>query len=136
MPTCLIVYSDNPFELSSFESSIKTTVYRKFNEIAKRIENDEIVNILFVTEMYTYNVNDIKNLDSQERVKHATNEILSFYMIDNQLSIKSHIYETKKVHDFNYIASIMHAKSIDQELPAFINPVKLEFARLLQTKMN
>lgn len=131
MPTCMIIYNDNTFEINSFESSIKTTVYRKFNEIAKRIENDEIVNILFVTEMYTYNANDIKNLDSQERVKHATNEILSFYMIDNQLSIKSHSYETKKVHDFNYIASIMHAKSIDQELPAFMNPVKLEFARLL-----
>lgn len=130
----MIVYSDNTFELISFESSIKTTVYRKFNEIAKRIENDEIVKILFVTEMYTYNVNDIKNLDSKERVKHATNEILLFYMIDNQLSIKSHSYETKKVHDFNYIATIMHAKSFDQELPAFMNPIKLEFARLLQTK--
>jgi len=136
MPTCMIVYSDNTIELNSFESSIKTTVYRKFNEIAKRIEKDNIVNILFVTEMYTYNVNDIKNLDSQERVKHAKNEILTFYMIDNQLSIKSHIYDTKKVNDFNYIASIMHANSIEQELPAFMNPVKLEFTRLLRVEMS
>ena len=132
MPTCMVVYRDNTFELNSFESSIKTTVYRKFNEIAKRIEKDDIVNILFVTEMYTYNVNDIKNLDSQERVKHAKNEILSFFMIDNQLSIKSHRYDTKKVNDFKYIASIMHANSIEQEVPAFMNPVKLEFDRLLQ----
>lgn len=132
MPTCLIVYGDNSFELNSFGFSIKTTVYRKFNEIAKRIEKDNIVNILFVTEMYTYDVNDIKNLDSQERVKHAKNEILAFYMIDNQLTIKSHRFETKKVNDFNYIASIMHASSIEQELPAFMNPLKLEFTRLLR----
>lgn len=131
MPTCMIVYSDNTFELNSFESSIKTTVYRKFNEIAKRIEKDNIVNILFVTEMYTYNVNDVKNLDSKERIKHAKNEILSFYMINNQLSIKSHRYETKKVNDFKYIASIMLANSIEQELPAFMNPIRLEFTRLL-----
>ncbi|PKP33280.1 MAG: hypothetical protein CVT99_02170 [Bacteroidetes bacterium HGW-Bacteroidetes-16] len=134
MPTCMIVYSDNTFQFNSFESSIKTTVYRKFNEIAKRIEKDDIVNILFVTEMYTYNVSDIKNLDSQERVKHAKNEILSFYMIDNQLSIKSHIYETKKVNDFKYIASVMHAKSNEQEIPTFMNPVKLEFDRLLRVE--
>jgi len=132
MPTCMIVYSDNTFELNSFESSIKTTVYRKFNEIAKRIEKDDIVNILFVTEMYIYNISDIKNLDSQERVKHAKNEILSFYMIDNQLSIKSHRYETKKVNDFKYIASVMHGKSNEQEIPTFMNPIKLEFARLLR----
>lgn len=132
MPTYMIVYSDNTFELNSFESSIKTTVYRKFNEIAKRIEKDDIVNILFVTEMYTYNINDIKNLDSQERVKYAKNEILSFYMIDNQLSIKSHRYDTEKVEDYNYIASIMSGDSIEQELPAFMNPVKLEFDRLLR----
>ena len=81
--------------------------------------------------MYTYDANDIKNLDSQERIKHAKNEILSFYMINNQLSIKSHIYDTKKVNDFKYIASIMHANSIQQELPAFMNPIRLEFIRLL-----
>lgn len=134
MPTCMIIYSDNTFKLDSFESSIKTTVYRKFYEIAKRIEIDDIVNILFVTEMYTYNINDVKNLDSQERVKHANNEILSFYMIDNQLSIKSHRYETKKINDFKYIASVMHTKSTEQEVPRFMNPVKLEFARLLRSE--
>lgn len=134
MPTIMIVYSDNTFELNSFESSIKTTVYRKFDEIAKRILKDNIVNILFVTEMYTYNVDDVKNLDSQERIKHAKNEVLSFYMINNQLTTKSHIYEAKKVNDFNYIASIMFAKSIGQELPVFMNPIRLEFTRLLRVK--
>lgn len=132
MPTCMLIYSDSTFELNSFDSSIKTTVYRKFNEIAKRIEKENIVNVLFVTEMYTYNPNDIKNLDSQERIKYAENEILSFYMINNQLSIKAHRYETKKINDFKYIASIMFANSIDQELPAFMNPIKLEFTRILE----
>lgn len=134
MPTCMIVYSDNTFEFNSFEFSIKNTVYRKFNEIAKRIEKDDIVNILFVSEMFTYSVIDIENLDSRERVKHATNEILSFFMIDNQLSIKSRSYNTKEINDFKYIASIMHADSFEQEIPAFMNPVKLEFDRLLQVE--
>ena len=56
LPTCLILYSDETFELITFGFSIKTTVYRKFKEIARRIEADKIVNILFVTEMYTYDI--------------------------------------------------------------------------------
>jgi hypothetical protein len=134
MPTCMIVFSDNTFELNSFESSIKTTVYRKFNEIAKRIEKDNIINIFFVTEMYTYNINEIENLDSRERIKYAKSELLTFFMIDNQLSIKSRSYDTDKIHDFKYIASIMARNSKEQVLPAFMNPLKLEFIRLLKNE--
>lgn len=133
MPTCMLIFNDNTCELNSFESSVKTTVYRKFNEIANRIEKENILNILFVTEMYAYNVDDIKNLDSHERIKYAQNELLTFFMIDNQLSIKSHSFNTNKINDFKYIAQIMARKSNDQELPLFMNPVKQEFIRLLKT---
>lgn len=133
LPTCLILYSDDTFELITFGFSIKTTVYRKFNEIARRIEVDKIVNVLFVTEMYIYELDEIKNLDSRERVKHAKSEILAFYMIDNSVAIKSHKYNTTQVDDFTYIASIMFAKANEQELPSFMNQVMKEFTRLKTT---
>ncbi|MDO1500306.1 hypothetical protein Q2T40_09210 [Winogradskyella maritima] len=132
MPTFMLIFSDNTFELNSFDSSIKTTVYRKFNEIAKRIEKDNIVNILFVTEMYIYDIKKIKNLDSKERVKYSENEFLTFFMIDNQLSIKSSSYDTNKIDDFKYIAQVMAENSNEEKLPAFMNPIKLEFNRLLK----
>jgi hypothetical protein len=134
MPTVMLVFNDSTFELNSFESSIKTTVYRKFNEIAQRIEKDHIESIFFVTEMYTYDINEIKFLDSQERIKYAKNELLTFFMIDNQLSIKSICYDTNKIDDFKYIAKIMAEKTEEKTLPAFMNPVKLEFKRLLELK--
>lgn len=132
LPTCLILYNDDTFELLTFGFSIKTTVYRKFTEIAKRIKSDKIVNVLFVTEMYTYDAVDINNLDSRERVKHAKSEILSFFMIDDKLTIKSRSYDTKEIDDFKYIASIMRSKSDanEQELPRYMNPVLQEFNRL------
>ena len=130
LPTCLILYSDDTFELMTFGFSIKTTVYRKFNEIASRIEEDKIVNILFVTEMYTYDKRDINSMDSRDRVEHAKSEILAFYMVDNHLTIKSNIYDTKQIDDYKYIASIMFAKSSKQKLPRFMNPVLEEFTRL------
>lgn len=130
LPTCLILYSDDTFELITFGFSIKTTVYRKFNEIAKRIEADKIVSILYVSEMYIYDKNDINNLDSRERVEHAKSEILAFYMIDKHLAIKSRAYDTAQIDDFKYITSVMRSKSNEQELPKFMNPVMQEFARL------
>jgi len=130
LPTCLILYSDDTFELVTFGFSIKTTLYRKFNEIAKRLEVDKIVSILFVSEMYIYDKNDINNLDSRERVEHAKSEILAFYMIDNHLAIKSHSYDTKQIDDFKYIGSIMFSKSSEQVLPRYMNPVMQEFTRL------
>lgn len=130
LPTCLILYSDDTFELVTFGFSIKTTVYRKFNEIARRIEADKIVNVLFVTEMYIYDLDEIKNLDSRERVEHSKSEILAFYMIDNHLAIKSHSYDTKQIDDFKYIGSIMFSKLSEQVLPRYMNPVMQEFTRL------
>lgn len=131
LPTCLILYNDDTFELITFGSSIKTTVYRKFNEIAKRIETDKIVNIIFVTEMYVYNFDEVNNLDSRERLKHVKSEILAFYMIDNHLTIKSRAYDTIQIDDFKYVASIMHSKSNEQDLPKYMNPVLQEFTRLI-----
>ena len=133
MPTCLVVYSDNTFELLSFGFSIKTTVYRKFNEIAKHIEADAITDVLFVTEMYVYDLKHL-NKDTRERVKHAKNEILAFYMVDKELAMKAHAYDSNKVNDFKYIVSVMFAKSVEPELPYFINPVIHEFDRLKSKK--
>lgn len=130
LPTCLILYNDDTFELVTFGFSIKTTVYRKFAEISKRIEVDKIVNVLFVTEMYIYDLHDVNNLDSLERVKHAKSEILAFYMVNNQLAIKSRAYDTDQIDDFKYIASIMHSKINEKELPRYMNPVLQEFKRL------
>ncbi len=130
LPTCLILYRDETFELVTFGFSIKTTVYRKFNEISKRIEADEIVNVLFVTEMYIYDLDDINNLDSHDRFGRAKSEILAFYMVDNQLAIKSRAYDTMQIDDFKYITSIMRSKLYEQELPKYMNPVLQEFTRL------
>lgn len=130
LPTCLILYSDDTFELVTFGFSIKTTVYRKFNEIARRIEADKIVNVLFVTEMYIYDFDEVSKLDSRERVEHAKSEILAFYMIDKHLAIKSHSYDTKQIDDFKYIGSIMFSKSSERVIPRYMNPVMQEFIRL------
>lgn len=134
LPTCMIIFNDDTFELLSFGFSIKTTVYRKFNEIAKRIEKENIINLLFVSEMNTFDIVEIANLDSRERIKHVKNEILAFYMIDNGLTIKSHGFETKRVDDMEYIVSVMSTDPTNQGLPVYLNPIIKEFNRLIAIK--
>ena len=130
LPTCLILYEDETFQLLSFGFSIKTTVYRKFNEIANRIDTDKIVSVLFVTEMYIYDKSDIINLNSYEKVKHSKKEILAFYVIDNNLEIRSHWYDVLKIDDFEYIFPIMLGKTNNTNLPGFMNPIIKEFTRI------
>jgi hypothetical protein len=129
LPTCLIEYSDNTFELISFGFSIKTTVYRKLNEISKRIEPEEIITVLFVNEMYLYSKDKISDKDSSERVKYAHKEILLFSMVDKDLSIKIRGYDIKRIDDFQYIASVMFSQPNKYLLPGFMNPVTKTFAR-------
>jgi len=132
MPTCMVIFNDDTFEINSFHSSIRTTVYRKFNEIAKRIDKEGITSVFFVTEMQVYDTVDVKHLDSHDRIKHVTKETLAFCMIDNTLKINYHSYDMEKIKDLAYVAQIMRSESNQDVLPAFMNPLKLEFKRLLE----
>ncbi|SDH29260.1 hypothetical protein [Mucilaginibacter gossypii] len=130
LPTCLVVYSNDTFEMLTYGGSIRTTMYRKFNELAKQIAAEGIVKVLFVTEMYIYDIKDFTTMDSRERIKHARNEILSFFMVEKDLTIRSSSYDTKRIDDFNYIASVMFQQPDKPTHPTFMNPVIQEFARL------
>lgn len=132
MPTCMVIFNNDTFEINSFHSSIRTTVYRKFNEIANRIDKENIKGVFFVSEMQVYDTIDVKHLDSHDRIKHVQKETLAFFMIDNKLKINCHSYDMEKIKDLVYIAQIMSSKSNQDVLPAFMNPLKLEFKRLLE----
>ena len=130
LPTCMVVYRDNTFELLTYGGTLKTTVYRKFNELARRIATDRIASVYYVTEMYTYDPKDMTRMDSRERVKHAWDENLSFFMVNSDLATKNHTFVTTRIDDFKYIASVMFAKPAFSIPPEFMNPLVLEFARL------
>ena len=130
LPTCLVAYSDDTFQFLTFGTSIKTTVYRKMDEIARCIEKDSIVRILYVTEMYSYNSSDVLKMDSNERIPHAQKEVLSFFSIDKDLRTITHSYDAHRIDDFSYIASVVIAEQSESILPGFMTPIFHEFSRL------
>lgn len=51
MPTFMIIYDDDSFEFDSYHSTLKTTTYRKINEVAEKIKSENVKAVLF---MMTY----------------------------------------------------------------------------------
>jgi hypothetical protein len=132
MPTVLLIYSNETMHMSSFESTIKTTTFRKLYEVAKQLEQDGIIGVYYVAEMYFYpNTKEFSEMETWERVKHMKEELLVFYMINNDLSTRSYSFDTKRINDPTYIASVFAQQQNEvRELKAF-NPILLEFERIL-----
>lgn len=82
MPTFLILRGDGVLSMLMYDASIKTTTYRKINEIAAEIRaGANIAAVFYVGEMIYYNDINLLNLDYRHRTKHMHSELLSFDLI-------------------------------------------------------
>lgn len=133
LPTCLVLYCDDTFELLTFGFSLKTTLYRKLHEVAKRIASDGIVKVFFVNEMYSYENMDVLKLESSQRIEFASKELLMFCSVDKELNIKTRSYDTERINDFEYIASVMMEIDTMSIQPAFMNSIIQEFSRIYKS---
>ncbi|NDW08271.1 hypothetical protein [Dysgonomonas sp. 520] len=135
MPTFMIVYEDETFALKSFHASIKTTMYRTINDIAKRIESDKIKSIFYVTEMLKYanesnDYREILKMNSNDRAKYRTSELLCFYMLDSNLHFQSYCFDSEKIDDVGYVMSILKSQFQESTITNFLQPIKDEFERI------
>lgn len=135
MPTFMIVYEDETFALKSFHASIKTTMYRTINDIAKRIEPDKIKSIFYVTEMLEYakdcdNYKEALEMSSNDRAKYKTSELLCFYLINRDLKFISHSFDSEKIDNMEYVASILKKQSEENIIINFLRPIISAFEKI------
>lgn len=141
MPTFMIIYDDETFELKSFDASIKTTIYRTINEITNKIEQDKIKSIFYVCEMLTY-YNDSKyyeellKMKSKDRSKHKTSELLCFFQLNCKLHSQSRYFESDKVFDMKYVSHVLKSESRESFHINFLQPIINEFKRLNKNIIN
>lgn len=109
MPTFLVVYNDNSFGIDTFNSSIRTTAYRKVNEIANLIKSDNNIKaVIHFCEMWRYNTSNIAGTSYQERVKNnKPTPLFASHYIDYKLSKKS-IYVDGSQH--------INVKSLNEQI--------------------
>lgn len=109
MPVFLIIYEDGTFDMDVFQSSIKTTMYRKINEISRRILSENISQVCFVS-LYAFITID-KNTPnhSAERIEQSTKDYLVCASLDKGLNQKEHIFDGQRMEKVEYIAGVMKA---------------------------
>ena len=139
MPTFMIVYEDETFSLNTFHASIKTTMFRKINDIAKSIEPDNIKSIFYVAEMLKYaNANndyeDILKINSNDRVKYKTSELLCFYMLNKDLTFQYHLFDSEKINDMKYVISVLRKSPKEKAFIGFLQPIRDEFIKINSEK--
>ncbi|MEG1502286.1 MAG: hypothetical protein RR063_07085 [Anaerovoracaceae bacterium] len=137
MPIFMIVYRDDTFTLESCAFSIRTTLYRKIHEITNRIEIEDIREIYYVAEAYSYEQDIYKQnilLPYNERVKKASKEVLIFYVVNSMLEWRSLSFDSDKMDNSDHIRSVLYSKQCESSIiPAFLNPIAATF-EYLKTK--
>ena len=85
MPTIMTLKNDGTVAIVSYDASIKTTTYRKINEIAREIRNGApIVAVFHVCEMLLYNDPEAYNQDYAYRSQGEHTDLLSFNMVTKE----------------------------------------------------
>lgn len=105
MPTVWLIYEDDTFSMDVYNSSIKTTFYRKINEVSKAIIESDIKEIMY---MMTYTLCDADaitpDMTSKDRVCQGVEDYLVFFRIDKYLNVEEYAFEGSKLKDYEYIS--------------------------------
>ncbi len=125
IPTIFFVYSDLQVGITSFESSLRSTVYRKINEVAKRVSNEDIVAIFIVHECWAYpNTPELLYKNYKERI--ATEHPISTFaghMIDVDLNCYSYYLEESKIQSKPYVLRIINETKKLTNPPILMLPI-------------
>lgn len=116
MPTIMVVYDDGYYTMDTFHTDIKTTFYRKVNEVAYKVSKENVREIyIMMTYVSPPLVLDFNSLSSSDRVSHGVRELLTFIYIDKYLNKKECYFEDNKIQDLEYIAKQING-SINADL--------------------
>ena len=107
MPVIMVVYGDNTFDMDVFHTSIKTTMYRKINETAKRISSQDIKEVFYMS-LYSFVPKELIVLaTSKERIAASDTDLLVCACINERLEEKEYVFDGRELDKPEYIAHIM-----------------------------
>ena len=108
MPTFMIVYGDDTFEMKSFNGSLKTTMYRKINDIAHHVLIEDIRAVFFMMTYISYPIQDkYLKMTSKERLALDNEDILVFMEVEAGLRMREYCFSQEDIDDMNSVASIL-----------------------------
>ena len=103
-PAILIAFRDGSFDLEAFQSSMKTTVYRKLFETAQIVKNEDVFEVCYMNIYLVASLNEERmHMTSKERQKLATSEIMACASIDCNLNEKEYVFDGEKLKEAEYV---------------------------------
>lgn len=107
MPVIMIRYEDQTYDLDVFHADIKTTVYRKINEVAKRIKTEKIKEVYFLSLYAVITDCNALSLTSKERLQLSQNDILVSASVDCQLNELEYVFDGEKMENIQYVMYVL-----------------------------
>ncbi|MBQ3290518.1 MAG: hypothetical protein IJH50_14040 [Kiritimatiellae bacterium] len=109
MPVIMTVYGDGTYDMNVFHASIKTTMYRKINEIARHISSQDVKEVFYMS-LYSYS-HFHKELSvpatSKERIAASETDFLVCACINERLEEKEYVFDGREIDKPEYVAQIM-----------------------------
>lgn len=133
MPTFFILYKDDTILIDSFDASLRTTFYRKINEVAERIlaESGNIKSVIFVHEMWSYSSMNVLKKKYNDRVSTENPiSLLACHMVDESIKSKSYYFEESKIDSKEYVFDkLKNGLDVASNL-SFMTPILRSFEAL------
>lgn len=129
MPAILVVYDDGTCDLDAFHSDMKTTLYRKIAEVAHIIEEENVLEVCFMSLYAVTRTSEDTPKTSRERINNSTSDVLVCASIDKYLTEKEYVFDGKHLENIEYITFVMENKLKNQLACSAINlsPIKQAF---------
>lgn len=107
MPVICVVYGNNTCRIIPFDSSIRTTTYRKINEIASRVISDDIKYVTLIYEAYKYKNLRYHKLPYYKRREYNNGELVIVQQIGDGFVPRILMFDTNKICDPKYVDDVL-----------------------------
>lgn len=105
LTTFFIEYNDGTYLTIAFTASLRTTMYRYINKVARMVENGDVIAVYLATETVGYGEIDMHNFDNflqlnyEEKKRYRKKDFLTFYMVTSGGIIIPSIIDTENLVD-------------------------------------
>ena len=107
MPAIMVVYEDDTYDLDAFDATMKTTMYRKLMETARLVDEQNVVEICYMSLYSNIPITPDTPKTSRERIRQSTSDILVCASIDKALHEKEYVFDGKQMENMEYVACVM-----------------------------
>lgn len=138
MPAIMVVYDDDTYDLDAFDATMKTTMYRKLMETARLVDEQNVVEVCYMSLYSNIPITPNTPKTSRERIQQSTEDILVCASINKALHEKEYVFDGNHMEKMEYVACVMKNGLREQLDVSATNlfPIRCAFEKKLSEASN